>query len=547
MGATRTCSRRGGIKLAWATAIAVCLVLVSAAPAPAAGTLRVGVAGVGHVGGEGIDCGRALGGTPGPDCGEFVPDMQICIPTRKPPCSTSSGTIFLTAADTVGSGFTFDHWSLTSCTSRQCAVPMPANRTVTATFRDSQAPTVSLAEPAAGAVRGVVPLAASASDNAGVARVEFRFGSATVATASAAPYRASADTRALADGTFAVTAVAVDTAGLSAASAARSVTIDNTAPALAVTGPDGSTFGPGSTQAWSIGASDATTAVTSVACSVVPAGRPPSFGACSGGATGHTVAGVAGGAYELRVRAVDGVGNAAERTKRFTIDATPPDVTITAGTANGATTTATAQTWRFVVDDPGAAIACRVHPAALTPGPFGACTGPASHTASGFAPGTYTFEVRATDAVGNVDPTPAARTFTVAAPSTAQGGTGAPGGGAARRISVRLAYAYRLGARSTELVKLQVKDVPRRATVKATCRGRCPRRSLIRRGVTGVVRLTPFVGAALAPGTRIRIVVSKAGRTGAVKILTIRARKGPKVVTKCLPEGARSPRACRAT
>ncbi|HEX5849208.1 MAG TPA: Ig-like domain-containing protein, partial [Rubrobacter sp.] len=56
---------------------------------------------------------------------------------------------------------------------------------------------------------------------------------------------------------------------------------------------------------------------------------------------------------------------------------------------------------------------CRVYPAALTPPDFGSCSGGSSHTASGFSPGTYTFEVRATDAVGNIDEASAKRTFTV--------------------------------------------------------------------------------------------------------------------------------------
>ena len=39
------------------------------------------------------------------------------------------------------------------------------------------------------------------------------------------------------------------------------------------------------------------------------------------------------------------------------------------------------------------------------------------HTATGFSPGTYSFEVRATDPYGNTDASPAKRTFTVTAPA----------------------------------------------------------------------------------------------------------------------------------
>ena len=42
-------------------------------------------------------------------------------------------------------------------------------------------------------------------------------------------------------------------------------------------------------------------------------------------------------------------------------------------------------------------------PGRADPGPFAPCSSGAAHTASGFAPGVYTFETRATDAVGNVE------------------------------------------------------------------------------------------------------------------------------------------------
>ena len=56
--------------------------------------------------------------------------------------------------------------------------------------------------------------------------------------------------------------------------------------------------------------------------------------------------------------------------------------------------------------------------AASTAAPGRRCTSP--HTTAALADGAHSFEVRATDAAGNVDPTPAARTFTVdtAAPET---------------------------------------------------------------------------------------------------------------------------------
>ena len=97
---------------------------------------------------------------------------------------------------------------------------------------------------------------------------------------------------------------------------------------------------------------------------------------------------------------------------RSSIDATPPVTSVSGGVDDGATTTDTAFTWSFSASE-AASFACRVYPAALTPGDFAPCSAGAAHTASGFAPGVYTFEVRATDAVGNVEATPVKRTFTV--------------------------------------------------------------------------------------------------------------------------------------
>ena len=110
--------------------------------------------------------------------------------------------------------------------------------------------------------------------------------------------------------------------------------------------------------------------------------------------------------------------------------------------------------------------ACRVYPAALTPGAFAPCSGPTSHTAAGFSPGTYSFEVRATDAVGNIEAAPIKRTFTITSP---QAGRPNPTGDGVR-ILVTLAFAYANSTKkSTTLTSLVVKNVPAGSTVTASC------------------------------------------------------------------------------
>jgi hypothetical protein len=53
----------------------------------------------------------------------------------------------------------------------------------------------------------------------------------------------------------------------------------------------------------------------------------------------------------------------------------------------------------------------------LDGGAFGSCTSPKSYT--GLSVGTHTFSVKATDAAGNIDPTSASRSWTVATAKTA--------------------------------------------------------------------------------------------------------------------------------
>ena len=89
------------------------------------------------------------------------------------------------------------------------AAPVPANT----------APTVSVTSPTAGqTVSGTVAYAASATDNAGVARVDFFLDATALLSDTAAPYGGSFDTVSLVNGTHTLKAVAYDAQGLSATS-----------------------------------------------------------------------------------------------------------------------------------------------------------------------------------------------------------------------------------------------------------------------------------------------------------------------------------------
>ena len=110
---------------------------------------------------------------------------------------------------------------------------------------DNTAPVTAISAPAQNAsVQGTVPVSATASDAGGVARVEFYAGQTLLGTASVAPYGVSWDTTALATGTVVtLTTRAYDLAGNVTVSASRTVTVDHTAPTVAITSPaNGTSF-----------------------------------------------------------------------------------------------------------------------------------------------------------------------------------------------------------------------------------------------------------------------------------------------------------------
>ncbi len=386
------------------------------APAHAAGTVTVSVTGQGSATGEGIDCNQSGG----PDCAEFYEDTeeQDCDPDRKPPCITitTPPTVQLVAGPD-SNGFVYDGW--TGCDTvagRTCELTVTTAQGVQARFRDAQAPSASGMSPGSGIHAGTITLAANASDNAGVTKVEFRVRGALVATDMAAPYSSSFNTTTVADGTASLQATAFDAAGNITATSS-SITIDNNAPALNVTGgPNGQTFGPGTTQTWTFTASDVT--LSSVQCSVVPDGQSPTYGACSSNGS-HAVTNKPAGSYRFFVRARDGLARDTVAERTFVIDGTGPGTTITGGPAHGASVGSSTLTWTFTSDEPGSTTACRVYASGTTPPAYGACSTPDSHTASGLADGTYVFEVRGTDSLGNLG-SAVSRSVTVdtAAPDT---------------------------------------------------------------------------------------------------------------------------------
>ena len=117
------------------------------------------------------------------------------------------------------------------------------------------------------------------------------------------------------------------------------------------------------------------------------------------------------GSHTFQVRATDAAHNTDPTPASFTwtIDITPPDSTITS--APPATTTSTSASFSFTSTEAGSTFACSLDGAAFT-----ACASAQNYT--GLAAGSHNFQVRAIDAAGNVDTTPASHTWTINALDT---------------------------------------------------------------------------------------------------------------------------------
>ncbi|MGE5141628.1 MAG: Ig-like domain-containing protein [Rudaea sp.] len=109
---------------------------------------------------------------------------------------------------------------------------------------DVQPPVTAISSPLDGArVSGVVPVAASASDNVGVTRVELYVNNSLYATLVSSPYTFTWDTTAMPDGSYSLHTLAYDAAGAIGASAPVHVSVgnDSTPPTISITNPkDGS-------------------------------------------------------------------------------------------------------------------------------------------------------------------------------------------------------------------------------------------------------------------------------------------------------------------
>ena len=185
---------------------------------------------------------------------------------------------------------------------------------------------------------------------------------------------------------------ATDTAGNTDLSpASQTWTVDTTAPETTIlTGPSGLTRSTSAAFTFSSNEAGAT-----FQCSLDSA----AFASCPAGYTG-----LSQGSHTFRVRATDTALNTDQSpaSQTWTVDTVAPETTILTGPSGAVSSTSA--TFTFNSNDAGATFQCSLDGAV-----FAAC--PAGYT--GLSQGSHTFQVRATDAAGNPDASPASQTWTV--------------------------------------------------------------------------------------------------------------------------------------
>jgi hypothetical protein len=253
----------------------------------------------------------------------------------------------------------------------------------------------SITAPADGSRSATSTVTVAGTADAGVTIKVFDGAAAAGSTTADAQGDWTLEVADLPDGAHTFTATAGNGGGTSAASPPVTVTIDTVAPPTTI---DARPQNPARSDTATFDFSSADASAT-FECRIDGSSWAP----CT---SPRTLGGLADGDHTFEVRAVDAAGNrdATPAAMTWTIDTATPDTSITSG-PSGTVASADA-TFAFGASEAGSTFECR-----LDDGDLAQCTSP--RTMSNLAPGAHTFEVRAVDAAGNADPSPARRTWHV--------------------------------------------------------------------------------------------------------------------------------------
>jgi len=263
------------------------------------------------------------------------------------------------------------------------------------TIDRSALPPPTITAPAGGSVTSLrtVTVAGTAPADAGVEVLE---GTSSRGTATAQPDGTwSVNVTELPDGDHTFTARTTVGGVSSGLSNSRTITVDTVAPDTGIGSAPASLSASGSAD-FAFSSPDGG---TTFECRL----DTGAFASCS---SPLTYSGLADGAHDVDVRAIDAAGNVdpTPASHGWTVDTTPPESAIDSGPSG--TAEPPQASFAFSSPDSGASFRCRLDGSAFAP-----CTSPIDYT--GLAAGGHSFEVKAVDAAGNDDPTPATRSWTV--------------------------------------------------------------------------------------------------------------------------------------
>jgi hypothetical protein len=251
----------------------------------------------------------------------------------------------------------------------------------------------------------------------------------------------------------------------------------------------------------------------------------------------RTYTGLSAGNHAFEVAAVVGRNRDTEPDRRtWTVDLTPPDTVISSGPAGDVASQFA--TFAFS-SEPGTGFECK-----LDGGNWSGCGSPRVY--GGLALGAHTVHVRAVDAAGNADPSPAARTWKVVGASVQASGP--------RLITpfpvVRIAGTIRRGGVKLKLLAVSATSGSK---ISIRCRGRgCPFKRRSQKASAGkdlvraarLIQIRRMKGRYLRAGARIEIFITKTGLIGKYTRFQIRGGKAPSRLDRCLMPGSRKPVRC---
>jgi hypothetical protein len=413
---------------------------------------------------------------------------------------------------------------------------------------------VTLTAPADGAVtNNPTPMFMGAADPSGGSvsvEIDDNLGNPveTLSASAASSWSATA-APALAEGSYTAFAYQLSSDGITTNySSVISFTIDRTPPAVTLTsGPAGPTNDATPSFGGQAGTApgDAPNVTLKIYVGTTPSGTPVQTLAVpvSAGTWSAAAAALPDGTYTARAEQSDAVGNTGYSFKRaFTVDTAAPDTSITNGPP--VSTADTSAAFSFTSSENGSTFECR-----LDGGTWTACSTPNAY--NGLTVGAHTFDVRATDAAGNVDPTPATLAWNVTAPpqpGNNSGGNTPPGANTppAAKLTLKLSAKARQHLARRRLLTVQARctrpcSLLLRGTLTVVAKGKRTARNKRRtlaiprllvtklagsRGVRLTLKLSPkarkAVAAALA--RKLRVTLQLSGLATAPRLRSASAR-----------------------